>query len=146
MRRPKKKLEPKTPWVVTESHQPLTPPFYHEDLARAVIKELAKGAEGLELRKEPTDDDTFVDAMKVRPGFSWGGMTALPALLTIAVHNDLSQLCPKETSVAQPPTLRGHQEFGGVGCINGMVAPLLTAWMCQSDECELTTNEERRPL
>ena len=66
MRRPRKKLDPKTLWIVTDSHQPLTPPFYHGDLARAVMKELAKDAEGLELRKEPgTDDGSFVDVVKV---------------------------------------------------------------------------------
>ena len=65
MRRARKKLDPKTLWIVTDSVHPLTPPFYHEELARAVMKELAKDADGLELRKESsTDDGTFLEAMK----------------------------------------------------------------------------------
>ena len=53
-------------WIVTDSKQPITPPFYHEDLVRAVLKELSKDPEGLELRKEDSaDNGTFVDPMKV---------------------------------------------------------------------------------
>ena len=60
------KLDPKTLWVVTDLDNPITPTFYHEDLARAVLKELAKDVEGLELRKDAvTADGTFVDAMKI---------------------------------------------------------------------------------
>ena len=67
MPRPKrKKLDPKVLWVVTDSTRPITPTFYHEELARAVLKELAKDLEGLELRKDAVaTDGTFLDAMKI---------------------------------------------------------------------------------
>ncbi len=61
-----KKLDPKTLWVVTDSVRPITPTFYHEDLARAALKELSKDLEGLELRKDAvTADGTFLDAVKI---------------------------------------------------------------------------------
>ena len=50
MPRPKqKKLDPKILWVITDSNQPITPPFYHADLAKAALRELSKEKEGLEL-------------------------------------------------------------------------------------------------
>ena len=57
MRRAKKKLDPKTLWIVTDSRQALSPPFYHKELARAVLKELAKDAQGLELSNTEVGDD-----------------------------------------------------------------------------------------
>ena len=40
-----KTLDPKVLWVVTDSTRPITPTFYHEDLARAALKELSKDLE-----------------------------------------------------------------------------------------------------
>ena len=67
MPRPRqKKLDPKILWVVTDSIQPITPPFYHVELARAAHRELSKEKEDLELREDAvTADGTFVDAMNV---------------------------------------------------------------------------------
>ena len=67
MPRPKlKKLDPKVLWVITDSTKPITPTFYHEDLARAALKELSKDLEGFELRKDTVaTDGTFLDAMKI---------------------------------------------------------------------------------
>lgn len=61
------KLDPKTLWVVTDSNQPVTPPFYGEELARAALKELSKDREGLELRSDaaPEADGSFLDALHV---------------------------------------------------------------------------------
>ena len=43
MPRPRqKKLDPKILWVVTDSNQLITPPFYHVELARAAHRELSK--------------------------------------------------------------------------------------------------------
>jgi hypothetical protein len=47
-----KKLDPRTLWVVTDSNQPLTPRFFHEELAKAAHRELSKEREDLELRQE----------------------------------------------------------------------------------------------
>ena len=52
MRRAKKKLDPQT-WIVTDSRQALSPPFYHEDLAWAVLKELSRHADGLDSARNP---------------------------------------------------------------------------------------------
>ena len=52
MPRPKrKKLDPKILWVVTDLDKPLTPSFYHEGLARAVLRELAKDVESCERKQ-----------------------------------------------------------------------------------------------
>ena len=59
MRKPKK-LDPKTLWVVTDSTGPITPTVYHEDLARAVLKEMSKDIHGLEMCKDAVSaDGTF---------------------------------------------------------------------------------------
>lgn len=39
MRRPKKKLDPKTQWIIiSDSNQPVAPAFYDEQLAKVVMK------------------------------------------------------------------------------------------------------------
>ena len=65
MRRPKK-LDPKTIWVITDSDQPITPPFYREELAKAALKELSKDRENLEVQQNsapPDVDGSFLDAL-----------------------------------------------------------------------------------
>ena len=66
MRRPKKKLDPKTQWIIiSDSNQPVAPAFYDEQLAKAVMKELSRDMNGLELRREEAEsvDGSFLDAV-----------------------------------------------------------------------------------
>ena len=59
-------LDPKILWVVTDSTRTITTTFYHEDLARAALKELSKDLQNIELRKDAVaTDGTFLDAMKI---------------------------------------------------------------------------------
>ena len=65
MRKPKK-LDPKTVWIITDSNKSISLAFYHEDLAKAVLKELSKDIDNLELREGATSaDGSFLDAVKV---------------------------------------------------------------------------------
>ena len=66
MRR-KKKLDPKTQWVITDpTNQPVAPAFYHQELAKSVMQELSRDINGLELRQEAAaSDGSFVEAVHV---------------------------------------------------------------------------------
>ena len=67
MKRRTRKLDPKTLWVVTDSNQPITPPFYHEELAKAAHRELSKENESLELRQDEagSSEAGFDDAVTI---------------------------------------------------------------------------------
>lgn len=66
MRR-KKKLDPKTQWIITDpTNQPVAPPFYHQELAKSVMRELSRDINGRELRQEAAaSDGSFVEAVHV---------------------------------------------------------------------------------
>ena len=60
MRR-RKKLDPKTQWIVSASNQPIAPAFFHEELAKAVMKELSRDhmLNGLEVQMPTQRRKTF---------------------------------------------------------------------------------------
>ena len=62
-----KKLDPKILWVITDDNQPISPTFYHTDLARAALRELSKEREGQELNQQQAEvsDAGFEDAINV---------------------------------------------------------------------------------
>ena len=69
MPRPKRKrLDPKTQWIISDStNQPVAPAFYHQELAKSVMRELSRDITGLELRREDAQsvDGSFVETVHI---------------------------------------------------------------------------------
>ena len=70
MPRQPRKVDPRRTYVVadTATHTPLTPSFYHPELAKACLRELAKDREGLDIVSGPAaegDDASFTTAVDV---------------------------------------------------------------------------------
>ncbi|TDI94443.1 MAG: hypothetical protein E2O75_00125 [Chloroflexi bacterium] len=67
-RLPPRKVDPRRTYVVADGQTPLTPAFYHPELARACLRELSKDREGLDIVSGPAaegDDESFTPAVDV---------------------------------------------------------------------------------
>jgi hypothetical protein len=68
MPRQPRKVDPRRTYVVADGHTPLTPAFYHPELARTCLRELSKDRDDLELAERPAaegDDASFNTAVDV---------------------------------------------------------------------------------